>query len=355
MQFIRQQSSIRIGLATAGLLALAAVGAFPWRAVAKPPEATIQLPATAQKPRTPPVRPEPAEKDNTKAQAVHTKLAGSFDGQAPSASGGTKSTSQGAPPEERRVPESTFNRERNLRVFALKYAQAEEVAKHLQTLRLGQDTDAEKVIAVADPRTNAVIVQAPPDEMRQIGELIQTLDLRTTEDVRTGENRAEGSESDRPIPVVSIKPGYVQKVFVTSGKAVKRGDPLIQLENEELEGKLNNAVAQLDIAKATLAIQEVEANGVRREYDRLKVLAGNNAASSDEVESKTTAYQVAQARVAKAQAELRLAEQQVRQAKTDFGLLTIRAPKDGTVTRVRVQAGEYLAGAPSQQLLLIRP
>ncbi len=74
---------------------------------------------------------------------------------------------------------------------------------------------------------------------------------------------------------------------------------------------------------------------------------------ADELEAKETAQQVAKARVAKAQAELGLATQLVEQAEAEVALLTIRAPKEGTVYRVHVQAGEYVAGAPSQPLLVI--
>jgi multidrug resistance efflux pump len=75
-------------------------------------------------------------------------------------------------------------------------------------------------------------------------------------------------------------------------------------------------------------------------------------ASIPEVKSRLTPHEVSQARVAKAQAKLRLAEQQVQQAKTEQSLLTI-APKDGRVSRVRVQTGEYVAGGSGQPLTMI--
>ena len=116
---------------------------------------------------------------------------------------------------------------------------------------------------------------------------------------------------------------------------------------------MRNAVAQLEIAKAALAIQEAEARGIFRDCERLQALTAKGAVPADELEAKETAQEVAKARVAKAQAELGLATQLVVQAENEVALLIIRAPKDGTVCRVRVQAGEYVAGAPSQPLMVI--
>jgi multidrug resistance efflux pump len=102
-------------------------------------------------------------------------------------------------------------------------------------------------------------------------------------------------------------------------------------------------------------IQEAEAKGVRREYDQLKALADQKVRSSDALDARQTAVEVAEARILKAQAELKMAEQQAQQAKMEVNALTIRAPRGGTVTQVRVQPGEYVAGPSSQPLMLIGP
>ncbi len=83
--------------------------------------------------------------------------------------------------------------EKVMRAFALTNADAEDVAKQLDTLNEGSDnnsrypfyifyggsgggTTRKKPSFVADRRRNAVIVQAPPNQMEGIEKLIQTLD-----------------------------------------------------------------------------------------------------------------------------------------------------------------------------------
>lgn len=319
MKFIRQRPSRCVWAATICLLCVAIVGVLPWRVVGQSPRA--DAPSEGDK------KPETAGAEARRTRALPVA------------------------PNQPDRPVSV------LQVFSLKYANAEEVARHLQALNLGNDADsnlgARKVTVIADARTNAVIVNGTEEDLQQIGSLIRVLDTRPAGDARTAESEKDADGASRPLAIISPRPGFVREVCVKSGVGVKKGDLLLRLDDREAQGKLNNAVAQLDIAKAALAIQEAEANGVRREYDRAKGLVEKKVVSSDELEAKRTALEVSQGRLAKAQAELRLAEQQVKQAEEEVSLLSIRAPKDGMVTRVRVQAGEYVTSTPGQPLMLI--
>jgi beta-lactamase regulating signal transducer with metallopeptidase domain/biotin carboxyl carrier protein len=345
MRCIGQKPSRRIWVATACLVGSAALGVLPWRVVGQMPASGVD----AQEPQK-----------SIQARADRP--------------GGTRT--------EPKESEGQF-----LRVFVLKYADAEEVANHLLSLNRGRmDPKAsKKVTVVTDRRRNAIIVEAKQDEKMGFAELISVLDQPSIEQPRTDlgttggaaqsltgppaspnpsgvfptspttelESEAEARVSSRPIPIMPARPGFVQKILVMSGKTVRKGDPLVELDNREATGKLNYALAQLDVAKAALAIQEAQAKGVRREYERFRELAAHNAISSDELETKKTAYEVEQARIAKVQAELRLAQEQVEQNKIDVSLLAIRAPDDGTVMRIHVQVGEYVSGTPAQPLMVI--
>ncbi len=328
MKLIRQTPSRRVWLATICLLATGILGALPWRVTGQAPAASPQ----AQDASKPPV---------LAAQVPSDLKAGT------------------ASPEAKAKSDDTSSQPANeVKVFPFKYADAEEVANNLQKLKLNRG-----VTIVADRRTNAVIVQAPQEEMERITELIRMLDAKVPDNAHAAESAMGTNASGRPIAIVPPRPGFVQRVFVTPGATVKKGEPLVELENAETEGKLNNAIIQMDVAKAALMIQEAEANGVRREYDHLKALAdrkivpapGEKAVSSDVLNAKKTAVEVAEARIIKAQAELKLAEQQAQQAKMEINALTIRAPKSGTVALMRVQPGEYVAGPSSQPLMMIHP
>ncbi len=326
MKLILQTPSRRVWLMTACLLGAGILGALPWRVTAQAPVATPQ------------------------AQGASKAIV--FAAQPPP----DLKTTAASPEAKPKSDDASSRPASELKVFALKHADAEEVAGHVQRLKLDR-----AVTIVADHRTSAVIVQAPREEMERVTELIRTLDAETADNARAAEPATGTNALSRPIGIVPSRPGFVQRVFVTSGTTVEKGDPLIQLEDAETEGKLNNAIVQMDVAKAALMIQEAEAKGVRREYDHLKALADHRvppeqkALSSDALDAKATAVEVAEARIVKARAELKLAEQQAQQAKMEVNALTIRAPKGGTVARMRVQPGEYVAGPSSQPLMMIGP
>lgn len=330
MQFIGQEASRELRIATACLVGAATLGVLPWRVVAESPLS------------------------DTQAQGSQKS------GEEQADRGSVSRTGPQYP--ERRVNRAAASEKGKrasegqvVKVFALEYADAEDLANHLLALIRGRrDPGAsQKVTVVADRRTNAMIVQAPEDEMLSITKLIQALDQAGVEKGQTTEGRAEGGESTRPIAIVPPRPGFVQKVLVSSGKAVKKGDPLVELDDQQARNKVKYALAQLEIAKASLAIQESQAKGVRRQYEQLRALRDKNVVASEELETKKTAYEVEEARIAKAQAELQLAQEQVEQNKMDLSLLTIRAPIEGTVKRVRVQVGEYVSATPAQPLMVI--
>ncbi|MCG2713190.1 MAG: hypothetical protein L6416_12840 [Candidatus Omnitrophica bacterium] len=65
----------------------------------------------------------------------------------------------------------------SLRVFSLKYANAQDVAKQLKS-----QLDMKKVGSIkADTRTNQVIVQTLPERMKDVEKIIASLDLKTKE------------------------------------------------------------------------------------------------------------------------------------------------------------------------------
>lgn len=107
----------------------------------------------------------------------------------------------------------------------------------------------------------------------------------------------------------------VEEVLVKQGQRVKKGDKLAILYSENVESML--ATAQATMAQA------------QDGYDRLSKVKDNGSVSElKQVEVQT--------QLSKAQAMLKSAEK----AKEDC---TVKAPVDGTISEVRIQAGEELA------------
>lgn len=133
----------------------------------------------------------------------------------------------------------------------------------------------------------------------------------------------------RPIDQTTLKSevaAKVSEVMVQEGQPVKKGDVLVRLDIEDLTSRLNERVANLESAKAQLALAEKN----RQMKLSLQQKGYAAQASVDEVES---AYRTSQASVRAMQAQVDLAQKALEDA-------VVRAPMDGFVSERTVNPGD---------------
>lgn len=129
----------------------------------------------------------------------------------------------------------------------------------------------------------------------------------------------------------------VMEVNVTAGQAVRKGDVLIRLDDEDLAARVEQAQSSASAARSARDQASIE-------YERIKQLMQQEAASQIEWDRVQTALKTAEA-------ELQRGEQAVNEAKTVLGYATIRAPIDGEVIDKRVEVGD--TATPGQILLTL--
>ncbi|GAB6389258.1 HlyD family secretion protein [Stutzerimonas marianensis] len=188
--------------------------------------------------------------------------------------------------------------------------------------------------------------------------------------------------------------GYVTEVRVQDFETVQQGQPLVQIDDrqyrqiveqrraelaarrfelENLEQTLASNRATLASRRAELAAAEAELQRVRTDERRVNELAERGSVSireRDQVRATARAdsAQVEQARAAIAiaeqtlkasevsrgglQAQVEIAEANLRRAQIDLDNTRIIAPRDGRVSEVTVRQGQYVT-AGSQLLYLV--
>jgi RND family efflux transporter MFP subunit len=131
---------------------------------------------------------------------------------------------------------------------------------------------------------------------------------------------------------VEIRPrasGYLQGVHFRDGAFVGKGQLLFTIDPRQAQAAVAQAQAQLAQAQATLA-------NARTELARSQTLAGQRAASQEEVESRQAAVRSGNAQVAAAQAALRA-------RRLDLGFTRVYAPISGRISERRVDVGNSVA------------
>ncbi|ABZ84147.1 hlyd family secretion protein [Heliomicrobium modesticaldum Ice1] len=151
--------------------------------------------------------------------------------------------------------------------------------------------------------------------------------------------------------------GKVARINAEVGQRVNAGDILLELDNADIQARLDAANAGVDVNKASLerARLQLEMNRIalddaRRHYDRVKSLFDAGAASKSDYDAAKSALETAEKRcasdevsVASAQAMLNQSLAQVRQTQVDLENAVLRSPISGIVSARNVNVGEYLS------------
>lgn len=122
--------------------------------------------------------------------------------------------------------------------------------------------------------------------------------------------------------------GSVRTLAVTDNQRVKRGDLLVEIDQLDYQSKAGAAKATLELQRASLRLAESDRKRATTLYEQ-------EAGSAERHDKAVSNYEVALAQV-------KLAEEQYRQAELNLGYTTITSPADGYVTRKSVQTGNQV-------------
>jgi len=125
--------------------------------------------------------------------------------------------------------------------------------------------------------------------------------------------------------------GVVKRLRSHIGDLVKEGQVIAELDDAELQAKLNQNIAALEKAKADLEYANLN-------LERQRSLLKKNFASKQQVDLAENAHKVAQAQLEQAEANLE-------SARVQLGYTKIFAPISGVIASISTQEGETVAAS----------
>jgi RND family efflux transporter MFP subunit len=148
----------------------------------------------------------------------------------------------------------------------------------------------------------------------------------------------------RFVPVDSVEvrarvSGYLDKVHFQDGQPVKEGDLLFTIDKRPFQNTLDNARANLEIAKSNLAYTEAD-------LARARQLVRDKTITEQLFEQRNQAFRNAQASVAANEA-------MVRQAELDLQFTELKAPVAGRIGDRRVTPGNLVTGGTGGNTTLL--
>lgn len=145
--------------------------------------------------------------------------------------------------------------------------------------------------------------------------------------------------TDRNIAISAPLSGLVNKLYVSVGQIVQKGDPLFQLDARDL-------VAQEVVQQANVKVAAAQVLRLKDQLARFKSVKDPRAISADDVNTRENDVKVAQA-------QLEAFEAQLKQTALLIDRLTVHAPKTGKVLQNNIREGEYLLANMSPPAILL--
>ncbi|WP_018665684.1 efflux RND transporter periplasmic adaptor subunit [Bacteroides gallinarum] len=133
--------------------------------------------------------------------------------------------------------------------------------------------------------------------------------------------------------------GTIERLCVTEGQAVRRGQLLFVIDQVPYKAALNTALANVEAARAGLATAELT-------YNSNKELRAQNVVSDFSLKTAENAYLTAKAQLAQAEA------QEVN-ARNNLSYTEVKSPSDGVVGALPYRAGALVSPSIPQPLTTV--
>jgi HlyD family secretion protein len=155
---------------------------------------------------------------------------------------------------------------------------------------------------------------------------------------------ASGYVTARRAATVSSKvTGKVIEVLIEEGMKVKEGQVVARLDDTNVKASLAVAQAQLESAKTTVGETRAQLKQAEAEFQRVIELVKQKIASPSDLDRAESDAKSLQARLARQERDITVAERQAALYQQQLDDMTIRAPFGGVVTTKDAQPGEMIS------------
>lgn len=183
----------------------------------------------------------------------------------------------------------------------------------------------------------AVISQVPANKIAVEVQKVKSVDMRS---------RMSYKATIEPVDygIISSKiSGRVAQVLVENGKPVSKGDPLVLLDDQDIQNQLKAAKNQLVVSEATFQKVQTNLDTTQLNYNRTKALLDQGAVSQASFDTVEAALKIAKSDLDSTKAGIESVKINIDTLNDQLGNTIIRAPIDGIVDERNVYEGQYLS------------
>ncbi len=155
------------------------------------------------------------------------------------------------------------------------------------------------------------------------------------------------------IAIGTLIPGVVSDIYVSIGSNVGAGDALFKIDDRDLRAQLAIRRAALRVANTNVKVAKASLADVKNQLALAESLTDKRAISTEELDRRRYAVQIAKAKLAQAKADAISAQAQIKETETNLDRIIVRAPIDGEVLQLKIHRGEFAPAGITQTPLIL--
>jgi HlyD family secretion protein len=134
--------------------------------------------------------------------------------------------------------------------------------------------------------------------------------------------------------------GRVTAIYVEEGQQVKRGELVLQIDDQRLRAAVDQQEASVRMQEIAIQRQQLTVDNLRTQWERMRGLNERDLIDEDTFTTSTNNLEIAQVDLMSSRESLEQARAQLDQQLDRLSKTQVFAPIDGTVTTLDIKVGE---------------
>jgi HlyD family secretion protein len=134
--------------------------------------------------------------------------------------------------------------------------------------------------------------------------------------------------------------GRVTAIYVEEGQQVKRGDLVLQIDDQRLKAAVEQQQASVRMQEIAIQRQQLNVENLRTQWERQRGLHERNLIDENTFTTATNSFRIAEVDLMSAKESLEQARALLDQQEDRLSKTRVFAPIDGTITTLDIKVGE---------------
>ena len=145
---------------------------------------------------------------------------------------------------------------------------------------------------------------------------------------------------EQEVKLTTEEIGRVTAIYVEEGQKVKRGELVLQIDDQRLKAAVQQQQASVRMQEIAIQRQQLQAENLRTQWERQRTLNERKLINEDSFTTATNNLKIAEVDLMSSKEQLEQARALLDQQEDRLSKTRVYAPIDGTITTLDIKVGE---------------